>query len=96
MTKKDNKFFWHTLPGILTGIAGVIGAIAALYVAIHSYGSAQPAPSPIPTPLLITITSPNEGDKVQGYSVVTGTIRGELPEGRYMRDISNIQSIPGS
>ncbi|VVB96860.1 Uncharacterised protein [uncultured archaeon] len=92
MTKKGNKSFWHTLPGILTGIAGIIGAIATLWVALHSYGSVSPTPSPT----LITITSPKEGDKVQGYSMVTGTIRGELLEGQYMRIISNIQSIPGA
>jgi len=49
-----------------------------------------------PTTIPITITSPKEGDKVQGYSIVTGTIIGELPEGQYMRIISYIQSIPGS
>lgn len=30
--------FWTTLPGILTGIAGVIGAIAALVAAFRSRG----------------------------------------------------------
>ncbi len=93
MTRKDNKSFWHTLPGILTGIAGIIGAISALYIALHTYDA---LPSPTPTPIQITITSPKEGDNVQGYSMVTGTIRGELPEGHYMRIISNIQSIPGA
>lgn len=33
MEKK--KSFWATLPGILTGIAGVIAALTALYVALN-------------------------------------------------------------
>lgn len=32
--KKDNTSFWNTLPGILTGIAGIVGAIAALFAII--------------------------------------------------------------
>ncbi len=88
MKKKDNKSFWNTLPGILTGIAGIIGAIATLWIAIGpSIYSQQPE---------ITITSPKDEEQVQGYSIVTGTIRGELPEGQYMRIISNIHSIPGA
>ena len=36
MTEK--KPFWTSLPGIFTGIAGVIGAVAALLTALHSIG----------------------------------------------------------
>ena len=36
MTK--NKFFWTTLPGILTGAAGVISAIGGLLLVLHSIG----------------------------------------------------------
>jgi hypothetical protein len=55
MKKKDNKSFWNTLPGILTGIAGIIGAIAALAAIL-----------PPPQLLDITITSPKDDEKVQG------------------------------
>lgn len=75
MKKKDNKSFWNTLPGILTGIAGIIGAIATLWISIYSDGSELPVLSPTPIPLQITFTSPQEGEKVQNYSIVTGTIR---------------------
>lgn len=30
----EERRFWHTLPGIFTGIAGVIGAITGMYVAL--------------------------------------------------------------
>ena len=31
----DGKGFWHSLPGVLTGIAGVIAAITGLFVVFH-------------------------------------------------------------
>ena len=38
----ERKSFWKSLPGILTGIAAVIGAIAALYSA-GVFESSKPA-----------------------------------------------------
>jgi hypothetical protein len=34
--------FWQTLPGILTAVAGVIGALAALLTALHYSGASHP------------------------------------------------------
>ncbi|MCK4819114.1 hypothetical protein KA005_25300, partial [bacterium] len=35
----ENKSFWTTLPGILTGVAGVISAIGGLLLVLHSIGA---------------------------------------------------------
>jgi hypothetical protein len=42
--------FWTTLPGVLTGIAGVIGAITALILGLKEAGIIGQTPSPSPTP----------------------------------------------
>jgi hypothetical protein len=36
--RAETPSFWTTLPGILTGVAGIIGAIAALVVAFYRKG----------------------------------------------------------
>jgi photosystem II stability/assembly factor-like uncharacterized protein len=57
--EKDKKSFWTTLPGILTGIAAIIGAIASLYIALHSVTPApaqQPTPTSTPPTLISTPT----------------------------------------
>jgi hypothetical protein len=40
--------FWLTLPGVLTGIAAILGAMAALLTATH-FGPDPPDPSPATT-----------------------------------------------
>jgi len=50
------KYFWRTLPGILTGIAAVISAIGGLILALNAAGiiTISPVtPTPTPTPPLI-------------------------------------------
>jgi hypothetical protein len=44
----QSKSFWSTVPGMLTGIAGVIGAVTGLYVALHTTPSTKPV-NPNPT-----------------------------------------------
>ena|SRR3989304_10092498 len=49
----EEKSFWSTLPGILTGIAAIITAIAGLIIAFNSAGiitipPVNPAPTPTP------------------------------------------------
>lgn len=44
---KENRSFWTSVPGILTGIAAVLTAVTGLYIAI--WGSARPALT-VPTP----------------------------------------------
>ena len=48
---KSTGSWWATLPGILTGIGGIIGAIASLIVALNTIGwfdRKPPAPTPAP------------------------------------------------
>jgi hypothetical protein len=78
--EKENKSFWHTLPGILIGVAAIITAITGL-LAIH--------PSPPISPITITITSPKDGDNVPYSTAVSGTLSGKLPEGRYIWVVTN-------
>ena len=55
------KSFWSTLPGLLTGIGGLVAAIATLLTALVSagvIGSAKPSPTPSPTvPSTFTATA---------------------------------------
>ena len=54
--KNDEKSFWSTLPGILTGIAAIITAIGGLIIALNVAGIITITPeTPAPTP---TITTP--------------------------------------
>ena len=43
----------------------------------------------------LNIITPKEGDKVFSYSLVRGTISGELPDGQFIWVVSNIESVPG-
>ncbi len=50
------KSFWTTLPGILTGIAAVITAIAGLYATIYLHDGGSPSKSaPVPEPISVGI-----------------------------------------
>jgi plastocyanin len=54
----DNKSFWATLPGILTGIAVIISAITLLYIVLHNVTPAStphPTPTSIPTSIPVTV-----------------------------------------
>jgi len=59
----ENKSFWTTLPGILTGAAGVISAIGGLLLVLHSIGAIdlkkeEKKPVIIENKLLATSTQP--------------------------------------
>lgn len=50
----DGKGFWSSLPGVLTGVAGVIAAITGLYLAFKPASPINPAPAehePVTKPL---------------------------------------------
>jgi RNA polymerase sigma-70 factor (ECF subfamily) len=53
-TKK--KTFWETVPGILTGIAGVFTAIGGLITVLVTIGVFSPPPEPTPTPTAVPPT----------------------------------------
>lgn len=48
----DPKGFWHSIPGVLTGLAAVLTAATGLYLAVKGQGAAPPAepPAPVATP----------------------------------------------
>jgi hypothetical protein len=55
--------FWTTLPGILTGIAGVIGSITALILGLKEVGVfSGPISPPTPSPLTTSINVAYRGD----------------------------------
>lgn len=49
MAEKEGRSFWTTLPGILTALATLLGAIASLIVALDAIGPDGPSPRDGPT-----------------------------------------------
>ena len=93
--EKDNKSFWHTLPGILTGIAAVIGAITTLYVTIYApiYAPQIPMPvTPTPTPVTPVTPTPTQVTPVTP-TPVTPTIPSGTVQGRVLW---NEQTVKGA
>lgn len=61
MAGENDKSFWTTLPGILTGIAAVLTAVGGVLLALHTTGyftENVSLPSSSPTPALTPIYSP--------------------------------------
>ena len=51
MTEDSQKSFWTSVPGVLTGIAAVIGALGGILAVLHVVPtSPEPTPSPLPVP----------------------------------------------
>ena len=63
--KNEKSSFWATLPGILTGIAAVIGAIATLYLALNQ----GIGPTPLMPDLLVSEFSLDPSIPLQGSPV---------------------------
>lgn len=62
--EKEEKSFWRTLPGILTGIAAIITAITGLIIALNAAGIITippifPTPTPTPTSTFPSQTLPS-------------------------------------
>jgi hypothetical protein len=59
MADQDSKSasFWTSLPGILTGISAVLGAIATL-AALFLHSKPAPTPAPAPAPIVSPATTP--------------------------------------
>ncbi len=62
--------FWLTLPGVLTGIAAILGATAALLTAMQIIGPDPPAPPPstttegtLPVPTRVPCSDRKDNDK---------------------------------
>ena len=53
---KQRKTFWETVPGILTGIAGVFTAVGGLITVLLTVGILSPAPEPTPTSTPVPLT----------------------------------------
>jgi hypothetical protein len=79
--KKGEKSFWATMPGILTGIAGVITAIATLITVLYAVGilgsSSTPTPisqgQPADTPTLANTPVPPTETPVPPTGTATPT-----------------------
>ena len=54
----DQKSFWTSLPGILTGIGAVIGAVTTLWLALHPTPKPPPV-APSETPSLTKTSIPS-------------------------------------
>ena len=62
--KEEEKSFWKTLPGILTGIAAVLTALAGLVAALNTAGVFSPKAG---APLTPTTAAPVTGSCLSGY-----------------------------
>jgi hypothetical protein len=89
-TKK--KTFWETVPGILTGIAGIFTAIGGLITVLVTIGVFSPPPEPTPTPtpvplteLRVISTAPELGavDVDPGLEEIVITFSQPIMKGRY-------------
>jgi GUN4-like len=61
--------FWTTLPGILTGIAGVIGAITALVLGLKEAGLINPK-NPVPSPTVsVNVSAPTRDGSASNYLI---------------------------
>jgi len=66
----EEKSFWSTLPGILTGIAAILTAIGGLIIALNAAGiiSISPDATPTPTPPSAILTpSPTSTPNKEAY-----------------------------
>lgn len=75
----DKPSFWHTLPGILTGLAAVVGAVGALVVGLHQAGllgqGGTPAPPSEPAPMPAPGSTPTPAPA--GFRIVDMTLRAD-------------------
>lgn len=46
MSDDDDKGFWHSVPGMLTGLAAVLTAVTGLYLAVKGQQGATPQAEP--------------------------------------------------
>lgn len=64
MTQRNSgRSFFATLPGIFTGLASLIGAVSALYVALHQKPRLQADATELPNEI---VAADSASDKVQG------------------------------
>ena len=63
--KATTKHFWTSLPGILTGVTGILSALTAFYVAV--FGRGGPAPEP-PRPAIVETA--DRGANVSAKTVI--------------------------
>lgn len=77
----ESKSFWTTLPGILTAIAALIGAIVGLLNAFHSLGwlESNTRPTPIPTVTPIIRVSPADTIKLINQTLQSNSPEKALP-----------------
>ncbi len=64
MSEETHASFWTTLPGILTGLGTLIGAIGGIYISLQQLNPASPTNPTSPTPATNptpTTTSPTPG-----------------------------------
>ncbi len=60
--ESNQKSFWTSIPGVLTGLAGLITAVGTLLVALNGVGIFKfPAPTPTPTPSASAESKPLHG-----------------------------------
>lgn len=77
--KNEEKSFWTTVPGILTGIAAIITAIGGLIIALNAAGIFTYTITPTPTPTL-TIGSISISSSPSGASIyLDGSYQGITP-----------------
>lgn len=54
----ESKSWWVTLPGVLAGLAALIGAVGGLYAVIEGKSIPQSPPSKIVTPTSSSLSDP--------------------------------------
>ena len=77
----DNKGptnFWTTLPGYLTGIAGLITAFTGIFLAIHATTKVEkPSPPKVENPSPPIVENPDTPKQIKDLTVYAESTRGE-------------------
>jgi hypothetical protein len=87
MNDAPNTPWWQTLPALLTGIAGVLGAITALVTVLYQVGVFTPAPkgqASAPTP---PVTSPRYAEGAINIWIVGSPYNDDVPPSKVPSEI---------
>ncbi len=80
---EDKKSWWHTLPGVLTALAGVITAVATLIGMLNKIGVFEEKAGRQTSSTQVSVTESGPGGAVSAQTTDGWAIVGKLKNGRF-------------